>query len=68
MLRYKIIRMYQDELHSSRVIHRGLSLADAQEHCRDPETSSSTATSGHAKQRTKRCGPWFDGYDVDYKS
>ena len=68
MLRYKIIRMYCDASISSRVITRGLSLADAQEHCRDPETSSSTATSSHAKQRTKRCGPWFDGYDVDYKS
>ena len=62
---YSIIRMYQREGERSKVIKAGLTLAEAQQHCRDPETSSSTATSPDAKQRTRTRGPWFDGYQGD---
>jgi len=58
---YKIVRMnFQG---GKRTIARGLTLDEAQAHCRNPETSSRTATSAAAKQRTKALGPWFDGYE-----
>jgi hypothetical protein len=51
-------------MHSqSRTIDTGLTLEQAQEHCRDPETSSSTCVKAAGKARTRRKGPWFDGYD-----
>jgi hypothetical protein len=62
---YSIVRMYQQETRSNRVILSGLTLAQAQEHCRDPETSSSTATSSEGTKRTATYGPWFDGYQGD---
>ncbi len=46
-----------------RVIKRNVTLKEAQNHCRDPETSSKTCTSYVGKARTKRLGAWFDGYD-----
>lgn len=57
---YKIIRHYQNG--GKRVIKTGLNLQQAQDWCSDPETISSTATSSRAKARTRRMGPWFDGY------
>lgn len=57
---YKIIRHYFNG--GKRVIMTGLNLQQAQDWCSDPETSSSTATSSRAKARTRRMGPWFDGY------
>lgn len=57
---YKIVRHFMN--HGNRTIHTGLTLEEAQTHCKDPETSSSTATSSKAKARTRKFGPWFDGY------
>lgn len=62
---YRIIRMYQDRTRRSRVIKRGLTLKQAQAHCRDPETSSSTATSATAEGHTLHFGHWFDGYEEE---
>jgi hypothetical protein len=47
------------------VIEDGLSLEAAQAHCRDPETSSTTATSDEAVALTAERGPWFDGYEYE---
>ena len=58
---YKIIRFFFNG--GKRVIKRGPTLEQAQAHCSDPETSSTTAKGAAAKRRTKRRGPWFDGYD-----
>jgi hypothetical protein len=58
---YKIVRMYFRG--GNRTIARGLTLDEAQAHCRNPETTNLTATSAAAKQRTKTLGPWFDGYE-----
>jgi len=60
--RYSIVRHYFAAGIMRRTIARGLTLAEAQAHCNDPETSSSTATSSTARARTRRLGPWFDGY------
>ena len=58
---FKIVRHYQ---RSGRklTIRRFALEADAQAHCRDPETSSRTATSAEGRKRTRKCGPWFDAY------
>jgi len=58
---YKIVRGYFNNSRK-RTIKTGLTLEQAQEHCRDPETSSSTAQSAVARKRTRQHGPWFDGY------
>ena len=62
---YKITRNYFNNAIPRRTIKRGLTLEEAQAHCQDPETSSSTATSSTARARTKRLGAWFDGYDEE---
>ena len=59
--RYKIVRMYEQG--KRRVVARGLTLQEAQAHCKDPETSSRTATGRDAKRRTRLHGRWFDGYE-----
>lgn len=59
---YNIVRMYRDAYPRRRIIKRGLTLEQAQAHCRDKETSSSTATNPVARRRTATLGPWFDGY------
>ena len=52
LMTYKIVRIYAPHLSkSSRVIKRGLTLEEAQEHCKRPET--------------RRDGEWFDGYDAE---
>ena len=38
-------------------------LEQAQAHCSDPETSSSTAKGKVPRARTRRVGAWFDGYE-----
>ncbi len=55
---YSIIRFYFNG--GSRVLKRGLTLEQAQAHCNDPETSSSTCSP--AKARKVRASLWFDGY------
>jgi hypothetical protein len=59
--RYKIVRFYFSN--GCRTIKKGLTLEQAQKHCNDPETSSSTCTTSVGRRRTKRLGRWFDGYE-----
>lgn len=63
MLTYKIVRMFLNG--DSETIATGLTSWEAQEHCRDKETSSRTATSAEALILTQQRGPWFDGYDLE---
>ena len=65
MSTYRIVRMFQNPFLHTRVIKRGLTLEEAQRWCRDPETSSRTATSTNARQRTMAYGAWFDGYEEE---
>lgn len=52
MTTYKIIRIYHPDIDKpNRVVRRGLTLEQAQEHCRDP--------------KTRKDGEWFDGYDEE---
>lgn len=57
---YKVVRFYQNG--NKRTIKTGLTLFEAQEHCKDPETSSRTCKLTRNVRRTKQNGPWFDGY------
>ena len=60
---YRVVRFYQSGTYRRRTIISRCTLAEAQSHCHDPETSSSTATSAAAHRRTRRQGQWFDGYE-----
>jgi hypothetical protein len=61
---YKIVRFYFSRPGvRRRVVKRGLTLEQAQAHCSDPQTSSSTATTAAARARTRKYGPWFEGYE-----
>lgn len=59
---YKILRFYESDDHDTEVVARGLTLDQAQAHCNDPATSSTTATHKEALMRTARYGRWFDGW------
>lgn len=58
---YKIVRFYAGD-RENEVIVRGLTLEQAQAHCQDRQTSSSTCTTAEGLERTELYGPWFDGY------
>ena len=64
MTYYKIIRCYRDQ-DVSPMLRSGLTLKQAQAHCQDPETSSSTCTAKAGLQRTEWHGPWFDAYEEE---
>ncbi len=49
---YYIIRFYKERHKYSRVIRRGLTLEQAQAHCRNPSTQNDL---------------WFDGYESEGK-
>jgi hypothetical protein len=61
---YKIVRHYQRN-YKKRTIQTGLTLKQAQEYCKDPNTSSRTCTTAAGIRRTKSMGPWFDAYDKE---
>ena len=63
--RYKIIRMFRDKPYKNMIVNTGLTLEEAQAHCSDPETSSSTASGLTETMLTKNFGPWFDGYEEE---
>lgn len=61
--KYKIVRMFL--VGTRRTIKRGLTLLEAQTHCQNPETSSSTCRKPVNVRRTKLYGSWFDGYEKE---
>jgi len=58
---YRVVRHY--ERGGRRTVVSRCTLAEAQARCRDPESSSRTATSYVARERTRLRGAWFDGYE-----
>lgn len=62
---YRIVRRYQSDDYAPETVKTGLTLDEAQAHCHDPETSSSSATLAEGTARTARRGPWFDGYEKE---
>jgi hypothetical protein len=66
MSTYRIVRFYRDDDELNRtVIDEGLTLDEAQAHCQDPETSSSTATDPKLLAHAEAHGPFFDGYEEE---
>lgn len=66
MSSYRVVRFYfNGEPYRRRILARGLTLEQAQEHYNDPETSSETALTVRAMERTAKLGPWFDGYESE---
>ena len=63
---YRIVRNYENTNRAPAdcVRRRGLTLEQAQAHCKNPETSSHTCTSAEGRAHTEAHGPWFDGYEV----
>ena len=59
---YKIIRHYFNRNVHNQVIATNLTLDEAKAHCDNPETSSNTCKSAKGIARTKKYGPWFDGF------
>lgn len=59
---YKIVRHYFNRTPNHRTIDTGLTLAEAQDRCHSPESSSKTCTTPAGRRRTRQLGPWFDGY------
>lgn len=58
---YRIERLYQKSDRRD-TVRCHLTLEEAQAHCRDPETSSSTCTDDEGAERTRAHGAWFDSY------
>jgi hypothetical protein len=58
---YKIQRIFYRS-GCRRTIKTVATVEEAQAHCSDPETSSSTCKGRRNRERTYRCGPWFDCY------
>lgn len=63
MTTYKIIRTYMN--HPPRTLEIGVTLEHAQEHCQDPENSSSTCRKAQNVKRTQQHGAWFDSYTAE---
>ena len=59
---YKIVRMFFDDDVPSKTMKRGLTLEQAQSHCQDKETSSSTCEGIEGIQYKQMYGKWFDAY------
>jgi len=60
--KYKIIRFKFNG--RPRTLQTGLSLEEAQAHCKNPESSSTTCSSAKAR-KVRANGPWFEGYDSE---
>ena len=62
---YKITRHYRDH-DLTRFMKRNLTLEEAREWCKDPETSSSTCSDEtNAAEDTYKFGPWFDSFEEE---
>ena len=60
---YRIVRLYRSAQIRRRTLHTGLTLDEAQAHCKSPETSSTTCTDATGRRRTRQLGAWFDAYE-----
>ena len=67
---YCIKRFYYEQgckYYPYRIIRKGLVFGEAEDHCRNPETSSSTCTNSRNHRHTQEYGAWFDGFDLETK-
>lgn len=59
---YKIVRFYEGASCRHHTIAAGLTLAEAEAYCYDPDNCSLTCRTEIGKRRTRQFGQWFDGY------
>ena len=68
---YRIFRAYSDECcgdsrrRDQKIIRVGLTIAEAQEHCRRDDTSSVSGTAEIETDQHGVKGNWFDGYEKE---
>ncbi len=60
---FVISRIYMN--HPREEVGRVETREEAQAHCKDPETSSTTCTTAEGIARTAEKGPWFEGFDEE---
>jgi len=60
---YMIMRKYASG--NEKTLDTGLTLDEVRAHCKDPETSSRTASTAEAIEHTEQNGPWFDVYEQE---
>lgn len=65
---YKIVRMFSNFPHervrnTKRTIQTSLTLQEAQDWCKRPDTSSKTCPPALSRKRGKGSEAWFDGYE-----
>lgn len=65
MASYRIVRKHAYRQSDNVVLRTGLTLEQAQTHCTDPETSSSTCTLDAGHDYTRVHGPRFDVYQEE---
>jgi hypothetical protein len=58
---YKIVLFYEGD-HPTEKVRSGLTLEEAQAHCKDSNTTSRTCTTAAGRARTRKHGPWFEGF------
>jgi len=59
---YKVKVFYMNEKLKKSTIYSNLTLQEAQDICKDLESSWKTCNKPYLKRRTKERGPWFLGY------
>lgn len=62
---YMIIRFFKNPSTKRMILKTGLTLEEAQAHCKSKETSSATATGLVEITLTRNFGDWFDGYEEE---
>lgn len=62
---YKILRFFASPDLEAKICYTGLTLEEAQRHCEDKESSSTTCMTATGRARTRKMGPWFDGYTAE---
>lgn len=62
---YKILRFFASPDLETKTCHTGLTLEEVQKHCQDKESSSMTCTTSIGRARTRKMGPWLDGYTAE---
>jgi hypothetical protein len=62
---YRLVRFYQRDPQdlTREVLAEGQTFDQVREHCNDPETASVTCTTDEGRERTRKCGPWFEGFE-----
>jgi len=62
---YCIMRFFVNPVYDAYTVKTGLTLEEAQAHCKDPESSSNTCKTKDNMGRTMLYGGWFEGYSEE---